>query len=39
MTTYAKEGLYHDHHAIDEFLPLGVKVFGCLHQQANDFLH
>jgi hypothetical protein len=39
MIAYTKEGLYHNRHPINKFLPLVIKVFGCLHQQANDFLH
>lgn len=30
--TQAKGELYHDQHLIDTFLPLAIKVFGCLHQ-------
>jgi hypothetical protein len=39
MIAYTQQGLYHDRHPINEFLPLAIKVFGCLHQQAYDFLH
>jgi hypothetical protein len=30
---------YHDQHLEDDFIFLIVKIFECLHQQANDFLH
>ncbi len=30
---------YCDRHLKDDFIPLVVEIFGCLHQQANDFLH
>jgi hypothetical protein len=32
-----KKRLYHDQHLINAFLPFTIKVFGSLHQQANDF--
>jgi hypothetical protein len=35
----AKEKSYRDQHPIDQFLPLIVEVFGCLHKQAYVFLH
>jgi hypothetical protein len=28
----AKERSYHDYHHVDQFLPLAVEVFGCLHK-------
>jgi len=37
--TQAKEGLYHDWHSTNTFLPLAIKIFECIHQQANNFLH
>jgi hypothetical protein len=39
MTTQAKEGLYHDWHSTNMFLPLAIEIFECIHQQANNFLH
>jgi hypothetical protein len=39
LPTQVKEGLYHDHYPMDVFLPLAIKVFGCLHQHVNKFLH
>ncbi len=33
-----KEGPYHDWFPIDMFIPIAIEVFGCLHQQANEFL-
>jgi hypothetical protein len=35
----AKEKSYHDQHPTNQFLPLIVEVFGCLHKQAYVFLH
>jgi hypothetical protein len=35
----AKERSYHDQHLVNQFLPLPMEVFGCLHKQANVFLH
>jgi len=35
----AKEKNYCNGHPIDQFLPLAIEVFGCLHKQANVFLH
>ncbi len=34
-----KKQSYHDQHLVDQFLPLVVKVFGCLHKQVDLFLH
>jgi len=39
MITQAKEGLYHDWHSTNTFLPLAIEIFECIHQQANKFLH
>jgi hypothetical protein len=39
VVAQAKEGLYHDQHSIDAFLPLTIKVFRSLHQQVDDFFH
>jgi hypothetical protein len=39
VVAQAKKGLYHDQHLINAFLPFTIKVFGSLHQQANDFFH
>jgi hypothetical protein len=30
---------YHDRHLEDDFIPLTIKIFGYLDQQADDFLH
>ncbi len=38
MVIHAK-WLYYDWHSTYAFFPLVVKVFGCLHQQANTFLY
>jgi hypothetical protein len=35
----AKENNYRDQHPKDQFLPLTIEVFGCLHKQAYVFLH
>jgi hypothetical protein len=35
----AKERSYRNWHPINEFLPLAIKIFGCLHKHANVFLH
>jgi hypothetical protein len=37
--TQAKEKNYHNRHPIDQFLPLAIEVFGCLHKHADVFLH
>jgi len=34
-----KDGLYCDQHHDDVFFPFIIKVFGCLHQQNDNFLH
>jgi hypothetical protein len=34
-----KEMTYHNWHPINQFLPLAVELFGCLHKQANLFWH
>lgn len=39
VVAQVKEGLYHDWHSKDVFLPLVIEIFGCVHQQANNFLH
>jgi hypothetical protein len=33
----AKERSYHTLHPINQFLPLAIEVFGCLHKQAYVF--
>jgi hypothetical protein len=33
----AKKMNYHDWHPIDQFVPLTIEVFGCLHKQADVF--
>jgi len=30
---------YYNRHRIDQFLPLTIEVFGCLHKHSNVFLH
>jgi hypothetical protein len=35
----AKEKSYHNWHPIDQFFPLAIEVFGCLHKHADVFLH
>ncbi len=35
----AKERSYCNQHPIDQFLPLAIEVFGCLHKHADVFLH
>jgi 1,2-phenylacetyl-CoA epoxidase PaaB subunit len=38
ITIQAKDGLYWDQFPMNMFLPLTIKVFGCLHQkQTNSF--
>jgi hypothetical protein len=37
--TQTKKQSYRDRHLINQFLPLVVEVFGCLHKQADMFLH
>jgi hypothetical protein len=37
--TQAKERSYHKQHPIDQFLPLAIEVFGCLHKHVDVFLH
>jgi hypothetical protein len=35
----AKERSYRNQHPTDQFLPLAIEVFGCLHTHVNVFLH
>jgi hypothetical protein len=35
----AKERSHCNQHPIDQFLPLVMEVFGCLHKQIDVFLH
>jgi hypothetical protein len=37
--TPAKEMSYRNQHLTDQFLPLAIVVFGCLHKLADVFLH
>jgi hypothetical protein len=37
--TQAKERSYHNWHPNDQFLPLAVEVFDCLHKHVDVFLH
>jgi hypothetical protein len=39
VVNQAKIGLYHDQHLINAFLPIDIRVFGCLHQQMDNFFH
>jgi hypothetical protein len=34
-----KEKSYHNQHRTDQFFPLTIKVFDCLHKHVNVFLH
>jgi len=35
----AKERNYRNEHPINEFFPLAIEVFGCLHKHADVLLH
>jgi hypothetical protein len=35
----AKERSYYNRHPTNCFLPLAIKVFGCLHKEADVFLN
>jgi hypothetical protein len=35
----AKERSYRNQHPINQFLPLAIEVFGCLHKHVDVFLH
>jgi hypothetical protein len=35
----AKEKSYHNQHPTNQFFPLTIEAFGCLHKHANVFLH
>jgi hypothetical protein len=37
--TQAKERNYRNQHPTDQFLPLTIEIFGCLHKQIDVFLH
>jgi hypothetical protein len=37
--TQAKERNYYNWHLANQFLPLAIEVFGCLHKHADVFLH
>jgi hypothetical protein len=37
--TQTKERSYCNWHPIDQFLPLAIEVFGCLHKHVDMFLH
>jgi hypothetical protein len=37
--TQAKERNYCNRHPIDQFVPLVIEVFGCLHKHVDMFLH
>jgi hypothetical protein len=37
--TQTKKKNYYNQHPIDQFFPLEIKIFECLHIQANVFLH
>jgi hypothetical protein len=34
-----KEGLYRNQYLAKKKFPLAIEVFGCLHQQVDNFLH
>jgi hypothetical protein len=36
--TQAKERSYHNRHPIDQFFPLTIEIFGCLHKHVDVFL-
>jgi len=36
--TQTKQKNYHNQHLIDQFLPLAIEVFGCLHKQVDVYL-
>jgi len=38
-TTQAKEKSYHNQHPTNQFFPLAIEVFGCLHKHIDVFLH
>ncbi len=38
-TIRAKERNYCNRHPINQFLPLAIEIFGCLHKHADVFLH
>jgi hypothetical protein len=35
----AKEKNYRNRHPTNQFLPLTIEIFGCLHKHADVFLH
>jgi len=35
----AKKRSYRNRHSTNQFLPFTIEIFGCLHKQANVFLH
>jgi hypothetical protein len=37
--TQAKERNYHDQHPINQFFPLAIEVFKCLHKEGYVLLH
>jgi hypothetical protein len=39
IVAHAKVVSYRDRHLEDDFIPLVIKIFGYLHQHANNFLH
>jgi hypothetical protein len=39
IATQAKDNFYRNWFLVDMFFPLAVKVFGCLHQHADEFFH
>jgi hypothetical protein len=30
---------YHNQHPMDDFIPLAIEMFWCLHWKVDDFLH
>jgi len=39
MQLKPKKKNYHNQYSIDQFLPLTIEIFGCLHKYADVFLH
>jgi hypothetical protein len=39
VTSWAKDDFYCNQYLMNMFLFLVIKVFGCLHQQINNFFH
>ncbi len=39
LVVQVKEGLYCDYYPTDVFFLLAIEVFGCFHQQADNYVH